>query len=166
MPVRPWPAGRGLEDFLSGKSSGEEETSGHPHHPASTSLPSVQVQQAIRQFLEQGQAQAVAGATPADTARQAAKAASCSSYQTQACAAYEFDCASGDTRKDGACTSFTRVSGTSCGSSGAGGVYFGTGWGDGGGRGGGGGGAPAGIPLAGPPCASCQGPECRCTGKP
>lgn len=124
--------------------------------------PSVQVQQAIRQFLEQGQAQAVAGATPADTARQAAKAASCSSYQTQACAAYEFDCASGDTRKDGACTSFTRVSGTSCGA-GSGGASGGNIWGgypSGGGRGGGGGGHTGAttplVPFCMPSCPDCS----------
>ena len=111
---------------------------------------------------KQGQAQAVAGTTPADTARQAAKAASCSSYQTQACAAYEFDCASGDTRKDGACTSFTRVSGTSCGA-GSGGASGGNIWGgypSGGGRGGGGGGHTGAttplVPFCMPSCPDCS----------
>ncbi len=135
--------------------------------------PSAQMQNAIRQFLRTGDGSAMARDTNLATIKEAAKAASCSSYQTQACASYQYDCAAGDVRSGSACSSISRVTGNACGGPGGPGPV-GTpictpenNWcgGGGGGWGGGwGGGSP--IPLS-PTCVTpCKGPNCRCPQQP
>lgn len=129
--------------------------------------PGAQIQEAIRQFLRTGDGSAISGEASPITIKEAAKAASCSSYQTQACAAYQYDCAAGDVRKGSACSSISRVTGTNCTSSsisvGGGGTGGGSG---GGGWGGGWGGGGAPIPLS-PTCVTtCKGPNCRCQPSP
>ncbi|WP_243457665.1 carboxypeptidase-like regulatory domain-containing protein [Ottowia testudinis] len=127
--------------------------------------PSAQIQGAIRQFLSSGDGSAMAQGTPVATMKEAAKAASCSSYQTQACVAYEYDCAAGDVRKGSTCSSISRVTGSACSGSGSAGAvgtsYCGThnNWcGNGGGWGGAGWGGGAPMPLV-PTCVpSC--PDC------
>lgn len=118
---------------------------------------SAQMQGAIRQFLRSGETAALKADTPQDTLRQAAKAASCSSYQTQACASYQYDCAAGDVRQGAACSSISRVTGRSCSNTPLGGGSGGGG-GGGGGWGGGWGGGGAAMPLT--PACSPSTPDC------
>ncbi len=123
-----------------------------------------QMQDAIRAFLRSGDSRAMAAnKVPDTTVRDAAKAASCSSYQTQACTTYDYECASGDVRAGSACSSISRVTGASCGGSGGGSWGSGTG-GNGGGPGGGGwgggwvsGGTPMPlVPTCVPSCPDCS----------
>ena len=118
---------------------------------------SAQMQNVIRQFLRTGDGSAMARDTNLATIKEAAKAASCSSYQTQACVSYEYDCAAGDVRKGSACSSISRVTGTSC-TGGGGGAGGGGGGGGGGGWGGGWGGGGAPIPLS--PSCTPSAPDC------
>ena len=134
----------------------EQLTSGKPPQPAGP------VQNAIRAFLRTGDSQAIdKTASSAATVQAAAKAASCSSYQTQGCVAYDYDCAAGDKRSGSACSSISRVTGSGCSgpsSSGGGGPTSGIGdvWGGGTWAAGGA------MPLT-PACiAPCQGPVCQC----
>ena len=76
--------------------------------------PSVQVQNAIRKFLSAGDTSGVSGTTSPVTLQGAVKAASCSSYQTQVCATFNYDCAAGDQRSGSSCSSFGRVTGAGC----------------------------------------------------
>ncbi|RRD55700.1 hypothetical protein EII20_14055, partial [Comamonadaceae bacterium OH2545_COT-014] len=128
--------------------------------------PSAQMQNAIRQFLRTGDGRAMRPDTQPDTLKEAAKAASCSSYQTQACTTYCYECAAGDIRYSSTCSSISRVTGTACTRPSVGGGGNGGGGGGGGGWGGGWGGGGAPIPLS-PTCVNtCKGPHCRCTPKP
>ncbi|MFT3779452.1 MAG: carboxypeptidase-like regulatory domain-containing protein [Ottowia sp.] len=127
--------------------------------------PSAQMQNVIRQFLRTGEAGAMAKDSNLATVRAAAKAASCSSYQTQACTTYCYECAAGDIRYGSACSSISRVTGNACTATSVGGGG-GSGGGGGGGWGGGGGGGGAPLPLT-PACvAPCKGPNCRCPAQP
>ena len=135
--------------------------------------PSAQMQGAIRQFLRTGDGSAISGDASPVTIKEAAKAASCSSYQTQACTTYCYECAAGDIRYGSACSSISRVTGNACTGPGGPG-YVGTphctpenNWcGRGGGWGGGWGGGGAPIPLS-PTCVTtCKGPNCRCQPSP
>ena len=122
-----------------------------------------QVVSAIRRFLGQGDTSVVSADTPEDTAKSAAKAASCTSYHTQACASYDYECASGDVRGGSTCASIGRITGTNCTSSSIG-SYGGScntpACGNGGGWGGGGwgGGAPpmALVPACMPSSNDCS----------
>jgi hypothetical protein len=82
--------------------------------------PGAQVQEAIRQFLSKGDTSGVSKNANQAIVNAAAKAASCSSYQTQSCVAFNYECAAGDERGGAACSSFSRVTGNSCSSSGPG----------------------------------------------
>ena len=73
----------------------------------------------------------------AATVQAAAKAASCSSYQTQGCVAYDYDCAAGDKRSGSACSSISRVTGSGCTGTGGSGGTSGPPGGNGGGWSGG-----------------------------
>lgn len=118
--------------------------------------PSPQLQGAIRQFLKHGDRSVINDSdTPMVAA--AAKAASCSSYHSQVCVAYDYECASGDITSGSVCSSISRITGQSCGSSSGGG-----GGGLGGGWGGGWGGGGSAIPMA-PSCTpECESEVCRC----
>lgn len=124
--------------------------------------PAVQMQETIRQFLRMGDSSALSNSGDVSTIQGATKAAGCSSYQTQACASYDYECASGDTASGSACSSIGRIAGASCGGS-SGGSSGGGGWGAGQGGGWGGGwsgGSP--IPLT-PSCTpNCNSPHCNC----
>lgn len=130
---------------------------------------SPQMQNLVRQFLRSGDGSAMAQGTDPATLKEAAKAASCSSYQTQACAAYNYECAAGDVRGGSACASISRVTGNACSAPGAvnpsppqnQGPRWGGPWDVGGYPPGG---AP--MPLT-PACvAPCKGPNCRCPAQP
>lgn len=120
--------------------------------------PSLQTQYAIRQLLSTGRGAEV----PAEKSASFAKAAGCSSYVVTTCVGYEYTCASGDTRQSAACTSFSRISGSTCGGQGSGGYVPGPrppgsdvgGWG---GYGGGSAGAMPLIPACVPTCPDCNG---------
>lgn len=122
--------------------------------------PSAQMQNAIRQFLRTGDGSAMSEGIDQITLKEAAKAASCSSYQTQACTRYSYECAAGDVRSGSTCTNISRVTGRSC--SGAavsiGGGSGGGGGGGGGGWGGGWRGGSAPIPLS--PTCTPSAPDC------
>lgn len=129
--------------------------------------PAVQMQDAIRQFLRTGSSPALNNSDGPAVTQAAAKAASCSSYHTQSCVTYDYECASGDIVQGSTCCSISRVTGKSCGGSSGGGIGGGGsgGWG-GGGWGGGWGGGGTTIPLT-PSCTpSCDGPSCRCQSGP
>lgn len=130
----------------------EQLTSGKPLQPAGP------VQNAIRAFLRTGESQAIdKTASSAATVQAAAKAASCSSYQTQGCVAYDYDCAAGDKRSGSACSSISRVTGSGCSgpSSGGSSPTPGSGGGWPGGWGGGGGAMPL-VPTCMPTCDDCS----------
>lgn len=130
----------------------EQLTSGKPPQPAGP------VQNAIRAFLRTGESQAIdKTASSAATVQAAAKAASCSSYQTQGCVAYDYDCAAGDKRSGSACSSISRVTGSGCSgpSSGGSSPTPGSGGGWPGGWGGGGGAMPL-VPTCMPTCDDCS----------
>ena len=103
--------------------------------------------------------------------KEAATAASCSSYQTQACATYCYECAAGDIRYGSTCSSVSRVTGNACTGPGGPSVPGTVGtpyctaennWCGGGNGWGGGWGGSAPIPLS-PTCVTpCSGPNCRC----
>ncbi|MFV0478635.1 MAG: Ig-like domain-containing protein [Parahaliea sp.] len=120
--------------------------------------PSGQMQDAIRHFLRSGDGSSISRITPIDTVKAAARASSCSSYQTQACTTYNYECASGDVRSGSTCASISRVTGSSCESSGSSGLIPGSGGRDGGGLGGGWGGGWGGstpmplVPTCVPTC--------------
>jgi len=136
----------------------EMKSLGAEHQPAA------QMQETIRQFLLTGNSPAMSRSGGTATAQAAAKAASCSSYHTQSCVTYDYECASGDIASSSTCSSISRVTGSSCGSSGGGSGGSGNGGWGGGGWGGGWGGGGAAIPLT-PSCTpSCDGPSCRCQG--
>ena len=129
--------------------------------------PSAQLQNAIRQFLRSGDGSAMAKDTNVETMKEAAKAASCSSYQTQACASYSYECAAGDVRAGSACSSISRVTGTRCASSPSVGVpsspictrennWCGRSGGWGGGWSGGGGASMPLVPTCMPSCPDCS----------
>ncbi len=132
----------------------EQLTSGKPPQPAGP------VQNAIRAFLRTGESQAIdKTASSAATVQAAAKAASCSSYQTQGCVAYDYDCAAGDKRSGSACSSISRVTGSGCAGTGGSGGTSGPPGGNGGDWGGGwgGGGAMPLVPTCMPTCDDCSG---------
>lgn len=129
------------------------------------------IQNLIRQFLQSGDVSGIRKDVDAATIQGAIKAASCSSYQTQTCVTYEYECAAGDVRGGASCSSISRVTGQRC-AGGSGGVIgrppsFECANSQHCGNGGGsdwGGGAP--IPLA-PTCVErCKGPHCQCTPAP
>ena len=110
--------------------------------------PAVQMQETIRQFLRMGDSSTLSNSGDISTIQGAIKAAGCSSYQTQACAGYNYECASGDTASGSSCSSIGRISGSSCGGGGGGG--WGGGWGGG-----------SSIPLT-PNCTpNCNSPACN-----
>jgi hypothetical protein len=80
--------------------------------------PAPRVQQAIRQFLQSGNAQGMDPASSPQTVQAAAQAASCSSYKTELCLAYSFTCVAGDLVVGSACVDISRIVGSSCGGSG------------------------------------------------
>ena len=118
---------------------------------------------AVRRFLSRGDTSTLSADTPEDTAKSAAKAASCTSYHTQACATFDYECASGDVRGGSTCASIGRITGTNC-SSGSIGSYGGVcntpACGNGGGWGGGGWGGGAAsiglVPACMPSCSDCS----------
>ena len=129
--------------------------------PGVKNQPGVQVQNAIRDFLGKGDTSGLDPSTPQAVQIRAAKAATCSSYQTQICESHDYDCAAGDNRQGASCASISRVTGscsneivipgdTVTGPRRPGGE--GGGWG-----GGGGGGTPIGLaPSCTPPCPDCE----------
>lgn len=132
---------------------------------------SAKMQNAIRLFLRSGDGSAMAQDTNLATMKEAATAASCSSYQTQACATYCYECAAGDIRYGSTCSSVSRVTGNACTGPGGPSVPGTVGtpyctaennWCGGGNGWGGGWGGSAPIPLS-PTCVTpCSGPNCRC----
>jgi hypothetical protein len=135
--------------------------------PGVQNQPGVQVQTAVRNFLGAGDSSGLDPATPQAVEKAALKAASCSSYQTQSCVAYDYECAAGDIRQGSSCASISRIAGSGCstsvtipGTTGSNnrppgvdsGGWYGPGWGI------------VGVPMPlAPSCTvPCTSPDCQC----